>query len=45
MAVSWAIQQFGVVDRFVAGLWFALIGSTITVVVGTLSASLRKTTA
>lgn len=44
MAMLWAVQQFGVVDRFVAGLWFALIGSTITVIVGTLSASLRRRT-
>lgn len=41
MGMLWFIQQFGIVDRFVAGLWFALIGSTITVVVGTVSARLR----
>ena len=42
MAVLWAVQQFGVVERFVAGLWFALIGSVITVIVGTLSARMRR---
>ena len=41
MTILWAIQQFGVVDRFVAGLWFALIGSVITVSVGMLSARIR----
>jgi SSS family transporter len=42
MAVLWAIQQFGVVPRFVDTLWFALIGSTITVAVGTASSRLRR---
>jgi SSS family transporter len=41
MSVLWAIQQFGIVDRFVAGLWFALIGSLITLAVGTLSSIVR----
>jgi SSS family transporter len=41
MAMLWAIQQFGIVDRFVAGLWFALIGSVITLVVGMSSAAIR----
>jgi Na+/proline symporter len=41
MTILWAIQQFGIVDRFVAGLWFALIGSVITVSVGMLSARIR----
>lgn len=45
MTILWAIQQFGIVDRFVAGLWFALIGTIITVVVGSLSAQLRGSTA
>jgi solute:Na+ symporter, SSS family len=44
MTTLWAIQQFGIVDRFVAGLWFALIGSAITVGVGTLSAIIRGST-
>ncbi|MGQ0812848.1 MAG: sodium:solute symporter [Gemmatimonadota bacterium] len=42
MAILWAIQQFGMVERFVDGLWFALIGTTITLAVGTLSAAIRK---
>ena len=45
MAVLWAIQKFGVVEPIVNGLWFALIGSTITVLVGTLSAKIRGSTA
>ncbi len=45
MALMWAIQQFGIVDRFVAGLWFALIGTIITLLVGSLSAALRRTRA
>lgn len=45
MTVLWAVQQFGIVDRFVAGLWFALIGSIITVTVGMLSAKIRGSNA
>jgi SSS family solute:Na+ symporter len=41
MAVLWATQQFGVIPRVVDTLWFALIGSTITVCVGELSARIR----
>jgi SSS family solute:Na+ symporter len=41
MAILWGIQKFGVVEPFVAGLWFALIGSVITLVVGSLSARIR----
>jgi SSS family transporter len=41
MALLWASQQFGIVPRFVDGLWFSLIGSAITVGVGMTSASLR----
>lgn len=44
MAILWVVQQFGIVDRFVAGLWFALIGSMITLAVGTLSARIRGST-
>jgi SSS family solute:Na+ symporter len=41
MAALWAAQQFGVIDKVVDTLWFALIGSTITVSVGELSARIR----
>jgi Na+/proline symporter len=41
MAILWAIQKFNVVEPFVAGLWFALIGSVITLIVGSLSARIR----
>jgi solute:Na+ symporter, SSS family len=42
MALLWGLQQFKVMPKMVDGLWFSLIGSTITLVVGSLSASLRK---
>ena len=45
MAILWSIQKFGVVEPIVNGLWFALIGSTITVIVGELSARVRGSTA
>jgi len=41
MTLLWAAQTTGVVPRFVDTLWFALIGSAITVAVGTASAALR----
>ena len=41
MTILWALQQFGIIERVVDGLWFALIGSVITVVVGSVSARLR----
>ena len=41
MAALWAVQQFGVVPKGVDTLWFALIGSVITVCVGELSARVR----
>jgi Na+/proline symporter len=41
MGVLWAAQQFGAMPRVVDGLWFALIGSTLTVAVGMASAALR----
>jgi sugar phosphate permease len=41
MAALWGAQQFGVIPRLVDGLWFALIGSVITVAAGTASAALR----
>lgn len=45
MAVLWAVQKFGGIEPIVNGLWFALIGSTLTLIVGTISAALRKSTA
>lgn len=41
MASLWAAQQFGAIPRAVDTLWFALIGSAITVGVGEASARLR----
>jgi SSS family solute:Na+ symporter len=41
MASLWAAQQFGAIPRVVDTLWFALIGSAITVCVGEASARLR----
>jgi SSS family transporter len=41
MAVLWAVQKFEIIEPVVNGLWFALIGSVITLIVGTLSALLR----
>ncbi|HYW13014.1 MAG TPA: sodium:solute symporter [Longimicrobium sp.] len=41
MAALWAAQQFGVIPRVVDTLWFALIGSAITVSMGELSARIR----
>jgi Na+/proline symporter len=37
MAILWAVQQFQVIPKVVDGLWFSLIGSIITVVVGAIS--------
>jgi Na+/proline symporter len=45
MTVLWSIQQFGVVDRFLNGLWYSLIGSVVTVAVGMLAAASRRTPA
>ena len=45
MAVLWGVQKFGGIEPIVNGLWFALIGSTLTLIVGTISAALRKSTA
>jgi SSS family solute:Na+ symporter len=42
MAALWALQQFGIIEKVVDGFWFALIGSAITVAVGTLSARIRS---
>jgi SSS family transporter len=41
MAIIWAVQQFGITPRFVDSLWFSLIGSVITIVVGVASSRLR----
>jgi solute:Na+ symporter, SSS family len=41
MTTLWVAQTFGIIDRVVDTLWFALIGSAITVMVGTASAALR----
>jgi SSS family transporter len=42
MALLWAAQQFQWIPKYVDSLWFSLIGSAITVVVGSLSANLRR---
>jgi hypothetical protein len=39
------VQKFGVIEPVVNGLWFALIGSLITVAVGTASARIRGSAA
>lgn len=41
MAALWAVQQFGVTPRWVDTLWFALIGSAITIAVGLASHAVR----
>ncbi|HSJ14577.1 MAG TPA: sodium:solute symporter [Longimicrobiales bacterium] len=41
MATLWAVQQFGPAAPVVDGLWFAAIGSMITLLVGGASARLR----
>ena len=41
MASLWAAQQFGAIPRVVDTLWFALLGSAITVGVGEISARMR----
>ena len=41
MTTLWAAQQFGAMPRIVDSLWFALIGSAITVAIGSLSARIR----
>ena len=42
MGILWAAQQFGWMPRAVDGLWFALIGSIVTVATGTASAAVRS---
>jgi solute:Na+ symporter, SSS family len=41
MTTLWGLQTFGVIDRLVDTLWFALIGSALTVAVGLTSSALR----
>jgi solute:Na+ symporter, SSS family len=41
MGALWAGQQFGLMPRWLDTLWFALAGSVITVVAGSISARLR----
>jgi Na+/proline symporter len=42
MGALWAAQQFGLMPRVVDTLWFALIGSAITVLTGVVSATIRR---
>lgn len=42
MTVLWAAQQFGAMEKVVDTLWFALIGSAVTVAVGSTSAWVRQ---
>jgi SSS family solute:Na+ symporter len=41
MGALWAAQQFGAMPKVVDTLWFALVGSAVTVVTGTLSSLVR----
>ena len=41
MTGVWAAQQFGVMPRLVDPLWFSLIGSAVTVLVGLASSAVR----
>jgi Na+/proline symporter len=41
MAALWAGQRFAVIPTLVDGLWFSLIGSAITVLVGVASSYIR----
>ena len=45
MTTLWALQTFGGIERVVDTLWFALIGSALTVLVGLASAAIRGSTA
>lgn len=42
MTVLWAAQQFGAMAKVVDTLWFALIGSAVTVAIGSTSARIRQ---
>ncbi|HEX8904189.1 MAG TPA: sodium:solute symporter [Longimicrobiaceae bacterium] len=44
MAALWAAQQFGAIPKVIDSLWFALLGSAVTVGVGTGLAALRGET-
>jgi sugar phosphate permease len=41
MAALWGLQQFGAIPKVIDTLWFALLGSAITVAVGSGLARLR----
>jgi solute:Na+ symporter, SSS family len=41
MTTVWALQQFKFIDKIVDPLWFSLIGSALTVLVGMTSAAIR----
>jgi len=41
LTTLWAVQQFDMMPKRVDTMWFALIGSVLTVVVGSVSARLR----
>ena len=41
MTLLWALQQFGAMKKIIDPLWFSLLGSAVTVVVGELSARMR----
>jgi solute:Na+ symporter, SSS family len=42
MTTLWTAQTFGIIDKVLDTLWFALIGSAITVGVGLASAAVRR---
>lgn len=44
MTLLWAVQRFGVIPNVVAGLWFSLIGASVTMVAGVTSSALRSRT-
>jgi Na+/proline symporter len=44
MGALWAAQQFALVPRLLDTLWFALAGSLITIVAGSISARMREAT-
>lgn len=44
MGAIWGAQQFGLMDKVIDTLWFALLGSAITIAVGLLSMQLRRRT-
>jgi SSS family transporter len=41
MGALWACQQFGAIPRIIDTLWFALLGSLLTIAIGMTSARLR----